>query len=150
MKIHWKCKRFEDIPGDEMHAILALRQQVFIVEQKCVYQDADALDTCSWHLLGRGMDGGIAAYGRVNVPGSRYRQPSFGRILTRRDVRGLGVGREVVRRCLEICQNHYPDLGVRISAQTYLIKFYRDFGFRKIGEPYDDEGVEHIDMVLGL
>lgn len=148
MELSWVCKNFEEISGEEMHEILSIRQNVFIVEQKCVYQDADELDRCSWHLLGRSVDGTIVAYGRVNFPGSRYREPSFGRILTSKDVRGLGVGREVVRRCIELCKRQYPELDIRISAQTYLVDFYSDFGFEEVGEPYDDEGVEHIDMVM--
>lgn len=148
MELYWTCKKFEEISGEEMHEILATRQSVFIVEQKCAYQDADELDRCSWHLLGQSMGGSIAAYGRVNFPGSRYREPSFGRILTIKDARGFGVGREVVRRCLELCKRQYPELDVRISSQTYLMDFYSDFGFQEVGEPYDDEGVEHIDMVM--
>ena len=148
MEIFWTCKKFEELSGEEMHDILAIRQNVFIVEQKCIYQDADELDKNSWHLLGRISDGEIAAYGRVNFPGSRYREPSFGRILTSRDARGSGIGREVVRRCLALCKRLYPDRDIRISAQTYLIDFYNDVGFKEVGETYDDEGIEHIDMVL--
>ena len=150
MELFWTYKKFEDISGEEMHEILATRQSVFIVEQKCVYQDADELDRGSWHLLGRSVDGTIIAYGRVNFPGSRHREPSLGRILTSKDARGLGAGREVVRRCLELCKRQYPELNIRISAQIYLIDFYSDFGFQEVGEPYDDEGVEHIDMVMNV
>ena len=150
MELFWTYKKFEDISGEEMHEILATRQSVFIVEQKCVYQDADELDRGSWHLLGRSVDGIIIAYGRVNFPGSRHREPSLGRILTSKDARGLGAGREVVRRCLELCKRQYPELNIRISAQIYLIDFYSDFGFQEVGEPYDDEGVEHIDMVMNV
>ena len=150
MKLNWSYKKFEEISGKEMHEILTVRQSVFIVEQNCVYQDADELDIRSWHLLGRTIEGNIAAYGRVNFPGSRYREPSLGRILTIKDVRGYGAGREVVQRCLELCKRHYPELNVRISAQTYLFNFYRDFGFQEVGEPYDDEGIEHIDMVMNV
>lgn len=150
MELFWTYKKFEEISGEEMHEILATRQSVFIVEQKCVYQDADELDRRSWHLSGRSVDGTIIAYGRVNFPGSRHPEPSLGRILTSEDARGSGAGREVVRRCLELCKRQYPQLNIRISAQIYLIDFYSDFGFQEVGEPYDDEGVEHIDMVMNV
>ena len=151
MKLSWRWKKFEAITGEEMHEILAIRQQVFIVEQKCLYQDADELDRSSWHLLGRRVDNGkITAYGRVNFPGSRYKEPSFGRILTSADARGLGIGREVVRHCLALCQKQYPESDIRISAQVYLINFYREVGFETVGEPYDDDGVAHIDMMMKI
>ncbi len=85
----------------------------------CRHQDADELDKNSWHLLGCKMDGTVS-----------------------------GAGREVVRRCLELCKKQYPKQDIRISAQTYLTDFYRDFGFQAVSEPYDDEGIEHVDMIL--
>ncbi len=148
MKISWIWKRFEDISGTEMHEILFKRQKVFIVEQKCVYQDADELDKYSWHLIGRESKGLLAAYARITFPGTRYEEPSFGRILTVQSFRGTGLGRQIIQYCIEKCNIEYPDMVIHISAQTYLIKFYNDFGFKSLGQPYDDEGVEHIDMGL--
>ena len=150
MTLLWTCKKFKEISGGEMHEVLAARQRVFIVEQQCVYQDADEWDKSAWHLMGRRITGDLVAYGRVNFPGSRYPEPSLGRIFTARDVRRSGAGREVVQRCLTLCRRYYPERNVRISAQTYLIKFYGDFGFQTIGKPYDDEGIEHIDMILNV
>ena len=131
-----------------MYEILAVRQNVFIVEQECAYQDADELDRSSWHLLGRKMDGTVSAYGRITFPGSRYKEPSLGRILTLKETRGAVAGREVVRCCLKLCKKQYPKQDIRISAQTYLTDFYSDFGFQEVSEPYDDEGIEHIDMIF--
>lgn len=131
-----------------MHELLAVRQKIFVVEQRCAYQDADNLDRHSWHLLGANAPGSLVAYGRVNFPGARYREPSFGRVLTARAVRGQGIGHQVVQRCIDKCRLEYPGMAVRIAAQVHLTEFYRHFGFVCSGHPYDDDGIEHIDMVL--
>jgi len=148
MEMSWTWKRFEEISGAEMHEILSERQKVFIVEQKCLYQDADKLDCQSWHLVGRDREGMLVAYARINFPGARYKEPSFGRIFTSQANRTIGLGRQIIQHCIEKCKIEYPDMTIRISAQTYLMDFYKGFCFEIAGQPYDDEGVEHIDMVL--
>jgi ElaA protein len=148
MEICWIWKRFEDISGTEMHEILFERQNVFVVEQKSAYQDADDLDRQSWHLIGRDLQGIMAAYARITFPGTKYEEPSFGRILTVKSYRTIGLGRQLIRNCIEKCNIEYPGMAIRISAQTYLTNFYKDFGFELFSQPYGDEGIEHIDMVL--
>lgn len=131
-----------------MHEILSLRQSVFIVEQACIYLDADELDKQSWHLLGRGENGKLLAYARLNYPNTRYSDSSFGRVLTTRDIRGTGAGRTIIKACILKSVEEYPSSNIRISAQAYLIKFYEKFGFRPVGSSYDDAGIEHIEMIL--
>ena len=148
MKISWIWQRFDEISGTQMHEILATRQKIFVVEQQCLYQDADELDQKSWHLIGRDANGELIAYARLNFPGTRYAEPSFGRVLTVQAARGLGLGRQIVQQCLEKCSAEYPDRDIRISAQAYLEQFYQTFGFEVTSQPYDDEGIEHVDMLL--
>lgn len=131
-----------------MHDILSLRQKVFVVEQQCAYLDADDLDQQSWHLLGWGKDGQLVAYGRLNFPNTRYSEPSFGRILTAKEIRRTGAGRKTVENCIQKSKQEYPSLNIRISAQAYLIQFYQEFGFTRLGAAYDDDGIEHVDMIL--
>jgi len=131
-----------------MYDIVFEREKVFVVEQKCAYQEVDECDRQSWHVTGRDSSGRLAAYARITFPGTRYEEPSFGRILTARDFRGTGLGRQLIELCIKKCHSEYPGMDIHISAQTYLIKFYSDFGFKALGQPYDDEGIEHIDMGL--
>ncbi len=145
--ITWKWKWFSELSGMEVHDILSVRQEVFVVEQNCAYLDADELDPVSRHLIGRNGDGEIVAYARLNEPGSRYEEPSMGRLLTRKKVRKDGAGRDAVREVIATCNREYPGLGMRISAQTYLLRFYTELGFSPVGAPYDEDGIEHIDMV---
>lgn len=147
-KLTWEHKAFTDFSGPEMHALLALRQAVFVVEQDCAYLDADDLDAVSNHFLARDETGLIVAYARITAPGTRFEEPSIGRVLVHFQQRGTGRGRELMARAIEFARNRYPGHNVRVSAQTYLLKFYQELGFELMGAPYDDEGIEHIDMLL--
>ncbi|MDJ0706600.1 MAG: GNAT family N-acetyltransferase [Leptolyngbyaceae cyanobacterium MO_188.B28] len=147
MSIDWTWKQFSELSGVEVYEILSLRQKVFVVEQQSIYQDADQFDIQSWHLLGRNPERQIVGYARICFPGVRYKEPSIGRVLTAPSSRGLGAGREVVRLSIEKCEQEYPNLGIRIAAQAYLIKFYAGFGFEAIGDPYEEDGIDHVDMV---
>ncbi len=130
-----------------MHEILALRQQVFVVEQNCVYLDADDLDSKSWHLVGRAAGGQIGAYTRLTFPATRFNEPSIGRVLTAVEMRKKGLAREAVNLAIAKCEQEFPGQAVKISAQLYLKKFYNGCGFKVISEPYDEDGIEHIDML---
>ena len=146
----WQWQLFEELTGKEMHDILSLRQCVFILEQDCVYLDADKLDCQSWHLTARTDDGQIGVYARLTRPGSRFAEPSIGRVLTRKDKRGKGFARMAVDRAITKCRQEYPGQNIRISAQSYLTRFYTELGFTVTGEPYDEDGIEHIDMILDI
>ncbi|MEO1402599.1 MAG: GNAT family N-acetyltransferase [Cyanobacteria bacterium J06635_1] len=125
----------------------ATRQRIFVVEQASPYQDADDLDQLALHLVIRASDGQLVAYARVLPPGAHYAESTFGRVLVMPQLRGTGIGHEIVRQCLEKCASAYGAKRVRISAQRYLINFYVSFGFEPVSPPFDDGGVEHIEML---
>ena len=148
MKLFWTWKTFEQITAAEMHEILSLRQSVFIVEQQSPYQDADNLDKQSWHFIGRDPGNSIVGYARICFPGEQHNYPSIGRLLVAEEYRRCGLGSSILRHCINKCNEEYPDMNVCISAQSYLVDFYTRFGFKKITRPYDDAGVEHVDMLI--
>ena len=147
-EIIWNWQHFNDLSAAELHDIMAIRQQVFIIEQQCIYLDADNYDKESLHLTGRDGDGKIVVYARVNFPRSRFSDPSIGRILTARENRGLGLAREAIRRAIEKCREEFSPKIIRISAQQHLQNFYVDCGFSPVGKPYDEDGIMHVDMIF--
>lgn len=143
------CHHFEALDPRELYTILRLRQEVFVVEQECAYLDADEHDLEGWHVLGREPDGRVVAYARVLPPGTTYPDHvSIGRVLTVPDRRGSGVARALMESTLGVVAEQFPRRPVKISAQSYLIDFYASFGFRRVGEPYLEDGIEHVAMVL--
>lgn len=143
MELTWHERSFAELTNEELYAILALRQRVFVVEQKCAYLDADGYDQRSRHLWAT-QGGAIVAYLRIVAAGAKYAEPSLGRILIAPDARGTGLGRELVRRGIAAVGN----AAIRIGAQAYLERFYTELGFVRVSdEPYDDDGIPHIEML---
>ncbi|MEO8937057.1 MAG: GNAT family N-acetyltransferase [Burkholderiaceae bacterium] len=149
-EISWTWKRFEDLSADDVYELLALRSEVFVVEQRCVFLDADGSDRPAWHLLGRTVAGAprLAAYLRCIDPGVNYREPSIGRVVTAPAWRGVGLGRALMDVGLHRSHDAWPGADIVINAQLRLEPFYRSLGFRTEGEPYVEDDIEHVQMRL--
>lgn len=144
--IDWQCLRLRDMQPLAVHRMLRARQQVFVLEQNCVYLDADDGDEQAWHLAGWAADWHLMACARIVDPGVKYPEASIGRVLTTTAARGTGLGRELLQRAIERATELHPATGLRISAQRYLTRFYGDFGFVVVGEPYLEDGIAHVEM----
>ncbi len=144
----WRWNGFADLDAGGVHEILALRQKVFIVEQSCIYQDADSYDGISLHLTGRDENGDIVAYARLIPPGLRFIEPSIGRLLTIKERRRAGLATVAMRQAIARSRAEYPGHPIAVSAQLYLKDFYQRLGFIVKGEPYAEDGIVHVDMLL--
>ena len=145
--VRWTLRAFDALSPHELYAILALRQRVFVVEQACAFLDADGRDAASLHLFATDHAGACVACLRVVPPGAKFAEPSLGRIVTAPEVRGAGLGREIVRRGVAAALEAHGRVPIALSAQRHLKRFYREFGFAPRGEPYDEDGIPHLDMV---
>ncbi len=143
--MNWRWCRFAELGVDDLYDALALRCRVFILEQG-PYQDPDGLDRTSWHLLGRDDGGALQAYLRVVDAGLKFAEPSIGRVVTAPEVRGRGVGRELVAEGVRRTVEAWPGRGIRISAQAHLERFYAGFGFFAEGQPYLEDQIPHLEM----
>jgi ElaA protein len=146
MKLRWECKPFNDLSADQMYTILCVRQEVFVLEQECLYLDADGKDRKSFHLMGFDDDK-LVAYARIVEPGVSYTEVSMGRILTTKTARGNGAGIELMEVGLREIEKIYGKVPVRISAQTYLLNFYQKFGFESTGKEYLEDEIPHTEML---
>lgn len=144
----WRLYRFGQLERAQLYAVLAARVAVFVVEQDCPYQDLDGLDDAGLHLVAWGADDEVAAYARILPPGTRFGQPSIGRVLTSLAVRRTGIGRELMRRAVAAVRERYPETPIRLSAQCYLERFYGELGFSVVSAPYEEDGIPHVEMEL--
>jgi ElaA protein len=136
---------FSDIDVFTLYKILKLRQDVFIIEQNCVYDDIDNLDQISEHLLF--MDGKeLAGYSRIVPAGEKYKEVSLGRIIVQKTYRGQKTGRELIAEALQILKDRGEN-SVRIEAQLPLLNYYEEFGFIADGASYILDGIPHIEMI---
>ena len=151
LRMEWKVKPWGSIERDEWHGIVRLRLDVFVVEQDCPYSDLDGKDLRAWHVWVEDESvvkgGSVVGCTRVLAPGVGYAEPSIGRVATRRDKRGEGIGKALIERSIEVCKENWPGQGIRISAQCYLEGWYSDLGFVAVGEPYLEDGIPHVQML---
>jgi ElaA protein len=153
------CKKFENLSVYELYNIMALRAEVFVVEQNCPYQDADGKDLDGWHLMGHNTDlsprvlgvgeGVLVAYTRLLPKGVSYENyASIGRVVNSPKVRGTGAGKILMEKSIEEMKRLFPNDAVKIGAQSYLLKFYVSLGFESTGEEYLEDNIPHTSMVL--
>ncbi len=142
----WQLKTFEALSSKELYAILRLRNEVFVVEQNCVFQDADDKDADSYHLMGWIGDD-LAAYTRIVPRGIAFPYNSIGRVVTSPKYRKTGAGKALMQKSIDVCDALFDKQPIKIGAQLYLLKFYESFGFVQTGEVYDEDGIDHIHMI---
>lgn len=143
--ISWQDLHHTQLTAQQIYQMLRLRNEVFIVEQNCVYQDIDGLDLIgeNRHLLGI-QNNQLTAYARILVNGDSL---SIGRVITAPQARGQGLGNELLKQALYVCKTHCPqNLPIYLAAQAHLQKFYSRFGFIAEGNIYDEDGIPHIKM----
>ncbi|MFK7933989.1 MAG: GNAT family N-acetyltransferase [Saprospiraceae bacterium] len=147
--ITYSCLSFSELSLQQLYALMALRQQVFVVEQDCPYLDADGKDQLSHHLLGYDEDGDLVAYTRMVPPGISYEKyASIGRVVNAEKIRGKGVGKLLMQTTIHCVRRLYPNAPIKISAQSYLLKFYTELGFDAVGEEYLEDNIPHTAMIL--
>ena len=142
MQIKWKIYSWGELRKKEIYDILMLRSEVFVVEQKCIYQDIDKKDIKATHVLGYNKDV-LVAYSRVFVDLS---PPIIGRVVVSQEKRRNKVGTQLIKKSIEVI----PSKKAHISAQKHLKKFYESLGFIKKGNEYLEDGIPHIPMDLNL
>lgn len=143
----WHESAFDDLPPRTLYDLLAARVDVFVVEQDCPYSELDGLDAQALHLWASDGNGSIAAYARITPPGTRFAEPSVGRVLTTLPFRKTGLGRELMVRAMNLANRHFPGQPLRISAQQYLDGFYASLGFEWVRGPYSEDGIPHVEML---
>ncbi|USD26621.1 GNAT family N-acetyltransferase [Flagellimonas marinaquae] len=139
-------KTFDQLTTEELYQILRLRSEVFVVEQDCVYQDVDNKDQKALHIIGT-KNGEIVAYTRIFKPGDYFNNVSIGRVVVSQDQRKYGLGKQIMQASLAAIDQRFPNQPIEISAQSYLLKFYTELGFKVTGEEYLEDGIPHRRML---
>ena len=154
LPLTWVWKKGTDLNPSELYTLLALRQNIFIVEQKCFYLDADGLDFEAYHLLGYEQNQSLVAYLRVYQPHQDQKTLwKIGRVLVDPTLRGKKIGFQLVRQALfylgqsqDLHQNPTQTLTVCLHAQAHLDQFYHRLGWKTDGPIFDEAGIPHLPM----
>ena len=154
VEIKWKCKSFDELTNLELYRIMQLRNQVFVVEQRIVFNDADGRDPLALHLFGYypGEDGELCAYCRIFEPGVVYGGATIGRVCSNLKLRRKGCGKALMREAVRECYSRFGQGQlIELGAQLYLQRFYEELGFKHDGSPVylDGDQIDHIHMTRG-
>lgn len=140
-------KPFHALSPEELYAVIQLRNEVFVVEQQCVFQDADNKDPAAHHLMVFDNET-LAAYARLLPPGLAYPQMSIGRVVSAPAYRRTGAGKLLMQAAISSCHELFGPGPIRIGAQLYLLSFYQSLGFLQTSDVYLEDGIEHVEMII--
>ena len=141
-------KAFGALTVEELYAILKLRVDVFVVEQRCAYPELDGMDAQALHVFLTG-NGEIAAYLRILPEGMQFKDAAgIGRVIARK--RGEGLGAEILRAGIDVARRQFHAKRIRLEAQSYAQGFYEKAGFVRCSEEFDEDGIPHVEMFLNL
>ena len=143
----FEFKPFDELTLNDLYDILQLRSEIFVVEQNCVYNDLDGLDKEAVHLFCK-KEGEIVAYSRLLKPGTRFSEYSIGRVVVKQSERGTGLGIEMMQSAKNYMVNELGVQKIKISAQSYLQRFYENLGFEIVTEMYLEDGIPHFGMLF--
>jgi len=145
MKI--EIKEFKELTTLELYEILKVREEVFIVEQNCIYNDLDNKDLNAIHITIR-ENSKILAYLRVLESKHDNHEISFGRVLVTQEGRGKGYAKAIVEEAIDYINKSWNKKVISIEAQSYLKKFYESFGFVVTSDEFLEDGIPHIWMKI--
>jgi ElaA protein len=145
--LKWSMKKFNELSLDELYDMIALRIEVFVIEQNCPYQDLDGKDKLSYHLLGKDVENNIVATLRILPQGISYKEVSIGRVVTSEKIRPWKKGHDLMKTAMDFITDTFPNENVRLSAQSHLVTYYEKHNFVETGKEYLEDGIPHSEML---
>ena len=140
-------KSFNELTNRELYDILKLRSSIFVVEQDCVYLDADGVDIEAYHVFLKDGDE-IIAYLRVIDKDKRMDEVSIGRVITLKTRRREGLGSIIMNVGIEVAKEKFNAKKIKIGAQEYAVPFYERAGFKVIPNGnYIEDNQPHVYMI---
>jgi len=147
MHLDWQVKYYPELTTNEFHDIIALRLKAFVVEQNCSYLDLDGKDKKCYHLICRDGFGKVVATARILPPGISYSEVSIGRVVLDQEIRGKGIGHQLMEQSMRFINEEFGAVPVRISAQKHLENYYNSHNFFSTGKEYLEDEIPHVEML---
>ncbi len=142
-----KTKYFNELSTIELYEILKARSQIFVIEQKCIYQDIDDIDYKSIHIFYQ-QDNKVMAYLRIFPKEENWDIVQIGRVLSIEH--GKGLGGKILKEGIKYIKEKINTKKIYIEAQCYAIGFYKREGFKICSEEFLEDGILHVKMELEL
>ncbi|RKF22303.1 GNAT family N-acetyltransferase [Alginatibacterium sediminis] len=142
---NWQLFKFEELNTTQLYQILALRAEIFVVEQDCPYQDCDNKDQQAMHLC-LFEKTRLLAYARLFAPDGPNQPAHIGRVVVAYQERSSKLGIALMHQAVNEVERLWHKPSIHISAQFHLQPFYTKFGFKSVGESYLEDDIPHIQM----
>ena len=142
-------KTFKELSVEEIYQILRIRSEVFVIEQKCIYQDIDGKDEKAIHMMGKNNKE-IIAYTRILDRGEYYDLPSISRVVVTKKNRGKERGKRIMEESIKYINKNLKEKTIVLAAQKHLENFYRELGFIPEGKEYLEDEIPHQKMTLKI
>lgn len=149
-KVHdiiWSIVHFNDLSTRQLFDLLALRTEIFVVEQDCPYQEVDEKDKLAFHVLAYTSDNVLIGVSRIIPPGISYKEASLGRVAIRKEFRRQGLAHQLNTKTIHYIESRLNLKELRISAQSHLCRMYEKHGFGVVSEEYLEDGIPHVEML---
>lgn len=149
-KVHdiiWTVVHFNDLSTKQLFDLLALRTEVFVVEQNCPYQEVDEKDELAFHVLAYSLDNVLIGVSRILPPGISYKEVSLGRVAIKKEFRGQGLAFQLNSKTVNYIESRLNTKEIRISAQSHLRSMYEKHGFAVVSEEYLEDDIPHVEML---
>lgn len=134
-------KPFDKLTTQELFNIYKLRVDTFVVEQQCPYHEVEDIDTISHHIYLQNENLKILAYCRLYKIEDTFH---IGRVIA--SERRKGYGTQIMKSAVKFATEELHADSVIIEAQTYAKNFYEKLGFIQTSEPFEEDGIPHIQM----
>ena len=140
----WYQKGFKELELKDFYQIVHLRLETLVVEQTRLYNDLDDVDFRAIHLFQKDEQGNIDGYARLFQRGQTVH---FGRVAVAKDSRGKGLGKAIVEKILEVCEQKFPGRTIEIEAQEQVVGLYEKLGFQTVSGPFILASTPHVKMI---
>ena len=135
-----KSKFFSELTAREVYEIVRARQEIFLMEQRIVCRDFDGVDYDALHCFIE-RDGKVCAYLRAYKSDEGVK---IGRVLT--IPHGVGLGKRLMEAAMPKIKEAFGADEIILHSQIQAEGFYEKLGFKRVGEVFLEEGIEHITM----
>jgi len=147
--MQYTMKKFGELTNTELYKLLQLRQEVFIIEQTCIYPDMDDKDQNAYHLMVFDQ-GTMLGCLRILEKDVSFEEAAIGRVIVSKPNRQKGIAKEMMLQALDFIRQELNERHVRISAQSVAIPFYKSVGFEVVSEEYLEDDIPHVEMLCEL
>ena len=141
------AKSFAELSTRELYDLLRLRVDVFVVEQRCPYPELDGRDQAALHVWLQD-ETGIQAYLRIMDRGVSSEYVTIGRVIAVK--RRQGLGSRILAEGVRLARERFGAEQIYLEAQVYAKALYEKQGFRAISDPFPEDGIPHVKMLLDL